>query len=531
MKKINVLFCLLLVISFDYNLQSGPRSRIASPLVVSYYQQAQDAGYRILKAGGNAFDAFVTVTAVENVLSSGEVTLAGLLSTLIYHAKFDRVIYLDGGFNSVSDREGTPDPEKPEPGKWIMVPGVIAGLEAISKRYGRLALSELLEPAIQIARNGFIIDELHAKRIKAGAEKLRSTDYGRRTYFPGGTQLKPGDILKQPELANFLKAVARQGAAYMYEGEWALRCMETVRKQGGIMTRQDLSAYQTIWTEPWKINYRGFDIFASSGHTMFGVWTLLALKTLEHTGIRSKGHYATSADALEILVRISREVQTKKWIRDHRYLNDRKYVNSKLTQNNTSTIWKRIKGRITAEYENRKAGHHTMSSIVADKEGNVVTGKHSINSELWGAGQFVQGVLLNSSGDNYGRFTGAGKRRTQGAPNFLVFKEGILKYALGTYSSSNPQAAFQFLVNLLDYGLPPVQAVDLPRFGSFPYNEKDWTVDFSKNWLDPRIDSKIVGELKKRGLFFSQESPKLGKGCIAEFHLNGKTSSGYDKIN
>ncbi|MCK4942503.1 MAG: gamma-glutamyltransferase, partial [Candidatus Aminicenantes bacterium] len=79
MKKINVLFCLLLVISFDYNLQSGPRSRIASPLVVSYYQQAQDAGYRILKAGGNAFDAFVAVTAVENVLSSGEVTLAGLL--------------------------------------------------------------------------------------------------------------------------------------------------------------------------------------------------------------------------------------------------------------------------------------------------------------------------------------------------------------------------------------------------------------------------------------------------------------------
>lgn len=531
MRKIIILFIILLTVLFFFNNPIRERSGTASPLVVSYYRQARDAGYAILKAGGNAFDAFVAVTAVENVLSSGEVTLAGLLSTLIYHAESDRVIYLDSGFNSVSDPKGKPDPKKPVLGKWIMVPGVMAGLEAISKRYGRLAFSTLLEPAIRLARNGFAVEKLHNQRIIAGAEKLKRSEYGRHTFFPGGNPLQPGEILKQPELADFLSNIAKHGAGYMYRGEWARQCVETVKKLGGVMSCQDLSGYIPHWTEPWKISYRDFTVFASSGRSTSGLWSLLALKILEFTDIRSKGHYAASAEALEILVRIAREVTYEKWTRDYRSLDDRELVNSKLNPQYASKIWERIKNRMSPGSKSGKPESCTSSSIVADKEGNVVTGKHSINSELWGAGLFVQGVLLNSSGDNYGRFTGAGKRRTQGAPNFLVFRKGKLTHALGTYSFSNPQAAFQFLVNLLDYSIPAEQAVVMPRFGSFPIDERDWSVDFSKNWLDPRVDRNIVAELKKRGLFFSQKSPKLGKGCIAEFYPDGKISTGFDKTN
>jgi gamma-glutamyltranspeptidase/glutathione hydrolase len=530
MKKIILILILSLTILLPGD-QGNNNSRRTSPLVVSYYRQAQEAGYAILKAGGNAFDAFVAVTAVENVLSSGEVTLAGLLSALAYHAGSDRVIYLDSGFNSVFDASGRPDPKDPVMGKWIMVPGVLAGLEAISMRHGRLAFSTLLEPAIQIARNGFPIEKLHAERIRAGAEKLKRSEYGRRTFFPRGIPLKPGDILKQPELADFLKAVARKGAAYMYRGEWARQCVETVKNLGGVMSRRDLAEYRPFWTEPWMISYRDFTVFSSSGRSTSGLWALLALKVLEFTDIHSMGHYSTSTDALEIMVKIAREVTYEKWTRDYRCLDNRELVNSKLNSKYASEIWKRIKNRMTPAIKTGRPEACTMSSVVADKEGNVVSGKHSINSELWGSGRFVQGVLLNSSGDNYGRFTGAGKRRIQGAPSFLVFQKKRLTYALGTYSFSNTYAAFQFLVNLLDFGLSPGQAVDMPRFGSFPINEKDWSVEFDKNWMDPRVSRKIVDELKKRGLYFSLKSPKLGKGCIAEFLPDGRTATGFDKTN
>jgi len=212
-------------------------SRVRSPLVVSYHEAAKKAGYIILNSGGNAFDAFVAVTMVENVVSSGYVTLAGLLSTLIYRAGTDEILYLDGGYNSVLDPEGAYDPKNPVIGKAIVVPGIVAGLEAISTRFGRLSFANVLQPAIEIASDGFVIDKRYAGHIQAEARKLRGTEYGRRTFFPNGTALQAGNILKQPELAEFLAKLAEQGAGYMYRGEWAARCVETVRRQGGVMTR------------------------------------------------------------------------------------------------------------------------------------------------------------------------------------------------------------------------------------------------------------------------------------------------------
>lgn len=509
--------------------QSPKHSR--SPLVVSYHEAAEKAGYRILDSGGNAFDAFVGVTMVENVVSSGSVTLAGLLSTLIYHASSGEVVYLDGGFDSVSDPEGNFDPKHPAPGKKVAVPGVVAGLEAISQRYGRLSFAEVLQPAIKIARDGFVIDERFASFVRDGAEKLKLTEYGRRTFFPNGVPLGAGDTVKQPELADFLAQLAEKGAAYMYKGEWAAQLVKKVRKEGGLMKMADLSSYRPIWTTPWRTSYRGYDICATSGRSMFGLHVLLALKTLEHTDIRALGHFSQSPGALEILVRIARAVLWESWTRKHQNLDNSELVNSRLTPAYTAGIWDRVKAELKAAPPAAPVGHDTLSSVVADTEGNVVSGKHSINSELWGDGWFIQGVLLNATADALGRYTGPGRRRTQGAGNFLVFKEGRLKYACGTFSLSNPDAAFQFLVNILDYELSPGQAVALPRFGSFPYDMKTGEVDWKKNDLDVRFSPEIVKILEERGLYFNQKNPKTGKGCIVEFFPDGSAGSAYDKVN
>ncbi len=103
----------------------------------------------------------------------------------------------------------------------------------------------------------------------------------------------------------------------MYSGEWAALCVETVRSEGGLMTMQDLAAYEPTWTEPWRMSYKGYDICASSGRSMHALWSLLALKTLEHTNIQPLGHFSASADALETMVRVARAVQEEGWIYDH----------------------------------------------------------------------------------------------------------------------------------------------------------------------------------------------------------------------
>jgi gamma-glutamyltranspeptidase/glutathione hydrolase len=508
-----------------------PSAKGRQPLVASFYKLSEQAGYRILKAGGNAFDAYVAVTMAENVLSSGYVTLCGLLSTLMYHAGKDDVLYLDSGFNSVLDPQGAFDPRNPVEGKKIVVPGLVAGLESISKRFGKLPFRDTLLPAIELARDGFVIDEFFSRCLAFDAEKLNKSDYARRTFFRDGKPLQPGDNLKQPELADFLINLADQGAGYMYRGKWAEFFVNLSRQRGGLMTMEDMAAYRPRWSEPWNMPYRNFDIYASAGRANLSLWVLLALKTLEHTDIQKLGHFSESPGALETMVRVARAVDGETWIHDIHILDNPELVNSRLTLNYSAAIWARANGVLENIKQQGPQTEQTLTSIIADERGNVICGKHSINSELWGDGLFVQGVLLNASGDITERFTGPGQRRIQGAPNFLIFKNRDLKYACGSWSSSNPQAAFQFLVNLLDYGLPADQAAGLPRFGSAPYDMKTWKVDSAKNWLDKRFSRELVETLKARGLYFSQQKPKLGKGCMVEFHPDGQATVGWDKID
>ncbi len=125
----------------------------------------------------------------------------------------------------------------------------------------------------------------------------------------------------------------------------------------------------------------------------------------------------------------ARAVEEESWIYDYRNLDNGTLVNSRLTLHYTDAIWAKVQGQLSNAYSEIAPCHHTLSSIIADTEGNVVSGKHPINSNWWGSGLFVQGVLLNSSGDITSRYTVPGQRRTQGAPNFLVFKDGPLRYA------------------------------------------------------------------------------------------------------
>ncbi|HEX8921341.1 MAG TPA: gamma-glutamyltransferase, partial [Pyrinomonadaceae bacterium] len=208
--------------------------------VIAHQPEAREIGEAILRAGGNAFDAFVATAVAVNVMAEGTSSLAGPLGVLIYRAQDKHLMYLDADFNDPLDpsRCQTANAQKPGPG--ILVPGAPAGLEALSKRYGKLPFSDLLRPSIALAEDGFPISRMMAGFISKYAKLLKKTSYGRSTFFHNDKPLKAGETLRQPEVAEFLRKLAKEGSAYVYDGEWGNSFLSVVEANGGCLKDADL---------------------------------------------------------------------------------------------------------------------------------------------------------------------------------------------------------------------------------------------------------------------------------------------------
>jgi gamma-glutamyltranspeptidase/glutathione hydrolase len=480
----------------------------ANEAVVTFHPQSRDAGLAILRSGGNAFDAFVAATMADYAVAAGGTSLAGALGVLVYDAKRGKVEYLDAEFNAVKKPNGQWAPGDPL-GKAMLVPGAPAGLEALSRRYGRLSFAQCLAPAIRLARNGFALDHLYARHIELCAGTLRKSGYGRRTFFRRGLSLQPGDVLRQPQLAQLLQNLARNGAAEMYEGPWAARFVKTVRDAGGLMSLDDMARYRAAWRQPWRTTYRGHTLFACSGRTFGGVWTLVGLKALERTDLPARGHWSRSADALEILVRAVRAMWEELWLLDYRHLDDRAFVIARLTSRYGARIWKRI-AKESACHAKPTMGSHSYHVIVRDRDGNLASGTHTHESLAWGAGTFINGVPIPASGYLPWN-TRPGQRRISPFSIVLAFRDDAPRFATGSFSSSILEASLQLLVNLIDYGYAAHETTTLPRLGTYPHNPADFLSAAvahaihepfgpASNWLDARVPARIVAALERRGL-------------------------------
>jgi gamma-glutamyltranspeptidase / glutathione hydrolase len=496
-----------------------PRPRA---IVATFHPLATDAGVEMLNRGGNAFDAFVAATLAEYVVNEGGTSPAGSLGALVYEAKTGKTEYLDAEFNGVLDPAGRWDARKAwtasdrEAGKAVLVPGAIAGLEALSKRYGRKSFADALQRAIALARNGFRAEGFYRASLVASADFLKTSPYASRTFYPHGRALASGQVLLQPELAAFLEGLARDGSAYMYTGAWADACVAAVRAQGGRLSKADLAAYRPAWREPWTVDYRGYQVRSGSGRAFGSLWGLVALKTLEHANVAALGHPSTSARALELLVRTAREALAEPWIFDYRVLDQPALVRPKLTSEATLAIFRRVMANTppaAAPYQ----GSHSYQIVVVDADGNAVTGTNTHESLAWGSGTFVQGVTLNTAGRiPWG--TNPGERQLSPFSVHLVLRDHKLHAASGAFAGSLLEGEFQFLVNVIDYKLSAADAVGKPRFGTFPYNPAGALTSslpgelsaHAPNWLDPRVSPAIVQTLKQRGLNFQQASTSQG---------------------
>ena len=489
---------------------SGVRTLIRGG-VVSYHRQATEAGIAMLERGGNAFDAFVAATMAEYVVAEGGTSLAGSLGVLVYDANKEEIRYLDAEFNDVRSMRGrwrTGDPL----GKALLVPGAPAGLEELSTRYGRVSFAECLQPAIRLARDGFPLTDLYCRNVELAIGALRSTEYGRRTFFRRGMPHDSGSTLRQPDLAALLERLARSGAAEMYRGAWGAEFVKAARAQGSFMKKRDLRAYGATWHEPWRATYRGYTVYTCSGRTFGGLWTLLGLKVLEYADLARLGHFSASSAALEMLTRTIRELWQEYWLFDYRLLADEELITARLSAEYGARLWTRVR-EAAAVTARARAGSHSYHIIAIDGDGNVASGTNTHESLAWGSGVFVQGVPLPASGYLPWSIR-PGERRLSPFAIALAFEEGALRFATGAFASSILEASLQFLINLLEYGLPPRQAATLARVGTYPHDPADYlsaaagrgnanTVAEVRNWLDARVPADIVAQLERRGLDFA----------------------------
>ena len=382
--------------------------------IASAYPLASEAGQEMLAHGGNAFDAAVAVSAALAVV---EPTSSGLGGGGFYllHRQFDafetmidarekapgaatRDMYLDAAGNPVA-RASTDGPLA------AGIPGEPAAFDYLARRFGKLPLKTSLAPAIRLARNGFPVYERLQSAIRYKRDRLlRSPDAAKVFLTAEGNVPELGRLIKQPDLAATLEAIAAEGAKGFYSGRVAHDLVNGVRAGGGIWTLEDLAAYRVIERKPLIGDYRGARIVSASPPSSGGVALLDALNILSGFDLKHLDGATRKHLVIESMQRAYRDRAV--------YLGDPDFVAMPLAQltsldyaagqRSSIRLDKAMPSDMLPGIETAPVGRDTTHFSVLDAEGNRVAGTISINL-FFGTGDMVAhtGVLLNNTMDDF----------------------------------------------------------------------------------------------------------------------------------
>jgi gamma-glutamyltranspeptidase/glutathione hydrolase len=479
-------------------------------MVAACHDKSVEIGLDILRRGGTAADAFIAVTFADYVQTPGASSMGGPMGALVYDAKTGKVMSLLAPLKTVASPTGQWTTGGTAVGKQVLVPGAVAGLEALHARAGRLPWAELVRPAARLAREGFPVTPQFSGITTAFAAALKASDYGRTAYLHAdGSAYRPGEILKLPVLADTLDAIAEHGSAYMYTGAWARAAVEAVRARGGEMTEADLAGYRPEWGEPLKITYRGDVLYGPSGHDSGGARLLFAMKALEPADIRKLGHYSQSLDGLEAMVRISRAVSSEPSFYAQAFF-DGPGPQALLDGPRAGQIWTEVSARM-AHAPAPQPGSHSYAVVVVDAAGDVVAGTHTIESLPFGTnGIFAGGVPLNNTGILHPYVAGSPYTTPPGQPIIeplsavIGFSNGKLELAMSTFSASLWPGDFEAASSLIDFDWTPEETALTPRFGGPAVDLVKLTADLTQTMLDKRYSAEVVAALKQRGVNLTQ---------------------------
>ena len=463
----------------------------ANGMAASAHPLASLAGVRMMMAGGNAFDAAVAVASTLNVCEPFMSGAAGVGVALAYVAAEDRVRALNfsGRMPAAADPEEYTEMDKDVGIRSALIPGNAAGWLTLHETYGRLEREQLFEPAIGYAANGTPTTFFNAKSIGNSVPRL-SMFPSAGIFVKNGSGPRPGDRVKQPQLAESLRTIARGGKEEFYRGELASRIVKGAKELGGQFTEEDLATYDAEWSEPISISYRDYEIFSVPPNST-GFQLLETLKLME--GFEGTDLIFQHPETLHLYIEsVKLAVADRiKWGGDPAYvkapvealLSDgyAEQQRARIDRNSAAVVsgeqFSRMvpSGSIKAGSPDAFDGGMTTHFAVADSDGNVVSVTQTLGG---GFGSAVApgdtGLFLNNMAHWFDLEEGAPNRLEGGKRvDFCVaptqtFKDGKFHVSLGTPGSWGIlQTTPQFVMNVLDFGMNVQEAIEAPRLRVF----------------------------------------------------------------
>jgi gamma-glutamyltranspeptidase/glutathione hydrolase len=441
---------------------------------------ASQAGAHILEEGGNAIDAAIAANAVMGVVQPYVNGIGGDLFMVYYEAKTGKVYGLNS--SGWTPKALTIETLKakgvmeinPIGVESIDVPGAVAGWDAMRTRFGSLPFSQLLAPAIYYAQDGFPLAERNARYWIA--KRLMDQPGWKETYDIWPNAPQPGDLFRNPGLANSLRQIAAHGRDAYYNGPMTETMVKFLNAHGGMHTLEDFRDFQPEWVEPVSTTYRGWTVFELPPNGQ-GIAALSMLNIMEHFPMAQYGH--NSVDALQVMIEAKKLAYADmyKYVGDPRFTavpvkelisKDLAEQRAKLIEMNKAAC-QVVPSNISAELN--KHGNSTIYLSTIDKDGNIVS---LIQSNYSGYGTGFVAPGLGFSFHN----RGAGFQLTPGLPNSLAghkrplhtiipafMEKGDMHIGFGIMGGWNQaQAHAQFVANIVDYGMNVQAALEQPRF-------------------------------------------------------------------
>jgi gamma-glutamyltranspeptidase/glutathione hydrolase len=378
------------------------------------------AGVQALTLGGNAADAAATTALTQITTQLGSVvSYAGIFTMLYYDAKAQKVYSMDAGYNSylqetdprsipVGDLGPLPVTSAPKAseggakGRQTLVPGFMAGIEAMHSRFGRLPFGDLFQPAIWYANNGVRISPTLQYFFTMRGKCLSRTPEGTRFIKQAGDDApKAGDMFVQPDLAKTLDAVAESGSQYMYTGQWGADFIRIVQREGGKVTAEDMKRYEPIWSEPRKEEVFGHTVYVN-GPPHTGAYALFAgLNLAEALKLDQKGPYWADPETFRALARICQVVATAPKLGGEAIrLLAAKGIDSSGDAQLGHGFAQGVAPLLDQLYAppSDNGPKHSNAIVVVDKDGNIAVVTHTINAVIWGdTGIVVDGIPIPDS--------------------------------------------------------------------------------------------------------------------------------------
>ena len=258
-------------------------------MVICSHPLASRAGADILRAGGNAADAALAMSVCQTVVEPHMTGITGVLSMLYFDAGSGKTTYVNGSAARPMADINAFSAASLATGMGVAVPGFWAGFEAAHERHGKASKKSVMSAAIDYARNGFEIHPFLWGEIFVEFHKIARTPQGQEIFMRDNSLPRPGDVLVQTRAADTLEALLDEGNEYFYRGPFAEEIVKTVQDAGGVLTMDDMAAYEARWQEPSEGAYRGYRVVASPPPDHGGSHMIEILNMVELAGSAEVG--------------------------------------------------------------------------------------------------------------------------------------------------------------------------------------------------------------------------------------------------